>query len=101
MRRDYEALKVRFAELNKLRSTEAEEALEEHKRLSEARDAAAERTIKSLQTENERLKQELVEARKASKIEVVEPAERSDDSHEKIQELQKRKLESFSHHLPI
>lgn len=92
MKRDYEALKARFAELNKLRSTEAEEALEEHKRLSEARDAAAERTIKSLQTENERLKHELVEARKAVKIEPVEPLQTAtDDSQSKIEELQKRK----------
>lgn len=73
----------------------------EHRRLSEARDAAAERTIKSLQTENERLKRELAEARQeaANKAQAA-ASEVANDSvsavlmqerEEKISELQKCK----------
>ena len=101
VKRDYEALKARYAELSKLRSTEAEDALAEHRRLSEARDAAAERTIKSLQTENERLKRELAQARLEGSQKTSNQNEEAVDSvskvlaqekDEKISQLQKCKL---------
>ena len=90
-------MKARYAELSRLRNTEAEEALAEHRRLSEARDAAAERTIKSLQSENERLKRELAQARQDAPPSV--PSEEEDsvskvliqEKEEKISEMAKRK----------
>ena len=62
VKRDYDALKQRFAELNRLRSTDAEAALEEYKRRSDARDLAANKALQALQTENEKLKKLLAEA---------------------------------------
>ncbi len=94
-------MKARYAELCKLRNTEAEDALSEHRRLSEARDAAADRTIKSLQNENERLKRELAQARQeASASTSSKSAEAETDTillaekEEKILEFQKRKFRS-------
>jgi hypothetical protein len=59
LRREYEGLKQRFSDLSRLRLSEPEEMLEEHKKLSELRDKAADRTIKTLQKENEQLKKQL------------------------------------------
>lgn len=67
LRREYEGLKQRFSELSRLRLSEPEEHLEEHKKLSESRDLAAERTIKALQKENEELKKQLQAERERGK----------------------------------
>lgn len=58
LRREHEGLKQRFSDLSRLRLSEPEEYLEEHKKLSESRDLAAERTIRALQKENEELKRQ-------------------------------------------
>lgn len=81
LRREYEGLKQRFNELSRLRLSEPEEFLEEHKKLSEARDLAAEKTIKALQKENETLKKQLEESRKQAKKEdvLIEKADISDN----------------------
>lgn len=66
--RDYESLKQRFNELSRIRFSEPEEHLEEHKRLSDLRDQEAQRSIKSLQKEKEQILEQL----KALKLEVSE-----------------------------
>lgn len=57
--RDYESLKQRFNELSRMRFSEPEERLEEHKKLSELRDQEAQRVIKSLQKEKAELLDQL------------------------------------------
>ena len=66
--RDYESLKQRFNELSRMRFSEPEEQLEEHKKLSELRDQEAQRAIKSLQKE----KDQLLDQIKQLKLEVTE-----------------------------
>lgn len=73
LRREYEGLKQRFSELSRLRLSEPEEMLEEHKKLSELRDQAAEKTIKSLQKENEQLKKQLHKKTEEEKKELDTP----------------------------
>jgi hypothetical protein len=83
LRREYEGLKQRFSDLSRLRLSEPEEMLEEHKKLSELRDQAAERTIKTLQKENEQLKKQLTlkinEKPVENNVDVIESKDRDQD----------------------
>lgn len=82
LRREYEGLKQRFSDLSRLRLSEPEEMFEEHKKLSELRDQAAEKTIKTLQKENEQLKKQLTVKNNEKFVETKE----SEESEEEIQE---------------
>ena len=84
LRREYEGLKQRFSDLSRLRLSEPEEMFEEHKKLSELRDQAAEKTIKTLQKENEQLKKQLTVKNNEKIVESKESQESEEE--EEIQE---------------
>ena len=84
LRREYEGLKLRFSDLSRLRLSEPEEMFEEHKKLSELRDQAAEKTIKTLQKENEQLKKQLTVKNNEKIVESKESQESEEE--EEIQE---------------
>ena len=85
LRKEYEGLKQRFSELSRLRLSEPEEILEQHKKLSELRDQAAEKTIKALQKENEQLKKQLLKQSEERERE-TEAATKSVDNNTENQE---------------
>ena len=102
--RDYDSLKQRFNELSRMRFTEPEEQLEEHKRLSDLRDQDAQKAIKSLQKEKEQvldqlkaLKLELNESKTSSRChEQSEPVTEQNDSNEDFMNEVEKILKIYS-----
>lgn len=83
LKREYEGLKQRFAELTRLRISEPEEILQDYKKLSQSRDEAAAKTIKNLHLENEELKKALKEAINVNdKKEATTTSTSSDDDND-------------------